>query len=333
MVADCTARRSQYCDVVKFNEGQPGRRDLEGWQLDDSGDVTIPVLGASFSVGDTIAAELANGPVTLHLATDVELIDRPSENVIVETDGDPDRILVVGGHIDSVVAGPGINDNGTGTALVLELAVQMARSPVKPKNTVRFALWGSEELGLLGSNAHVDGLDDDEIGQIIGKLNFDMVGSPNGSRMIYDGDGDEMGIAGPDGSDVIEQVFETWFEREGLDSMATLFDGRSDYLAFILEDIPAGGLFTGAEQAKTPDEAEVFGGDAFVPRDACYHLECDDIDNVDQQLFLEMSKAAAYATWDLADRTPSWVTQASQRHALKYVIPEHGCGAHQAETR
>lgn len=315
--------------AIIFNEGQPGRTGLESWQLDDSGEIAIPVLAATFGVGDALAAELDQGPLTVHLAADVEIVDRPSENVIAWTGGDPERILVVGGHLDSVPAGPGINDNGSGSALVLELAVQMAAMDDWPDATVQFSLWGSEEIGLLGSNAHVDALDDPELGRVIGNLNFDMVASPNGSRMIYDGDGDELGLAGPGGSDAIERSFEDFYAREGQDTVATLFDGRSDYLAFILEDIPAGGLFTGAEGLKTPAEVELFGGEAFEPRDACYHQACDTLENIDQQLFLDMARGAAYATWNLATDTAQVAAKVDRG---RLAVDGHGCG-HEAVVR
>lgn len=283
--------------VLMFNEGQSDRQDLEGWQLDIDGNQTIPVVSASFETGAGLAAAL---PTELHIVVDADLVEGVGENVLVETDGDASQTLVVGGHLDSVLEGPGINDNGTGVALILELAVQLARMDELPPQQIRFGLWGGEELGLLGSNAYVEQLEPTEIGQIVAKLNFDMIGSPNGARFIYDGDGDDFGQPGPEGSEAIEDLFEDWFDGIGLPSTPTRFDGRSDYAAFIAEDIPAGGLFSGAEGLKDEDEAALYGGEADLARDPCYHLACDTIDNIDPTLFIEMAQAAAYTTWVMA---------------------------------
>ena len=83
---------------------------------------------------------------------------------------------MAGAHLDSVQDGPGINDNGSGSAALLETAIQMAK--VKPANTVRFAWWGAEESGLLGSEHYVAGLTEDEADAIALYLNFDMVALP-----------------------------------------------------------------------------------------------------------------------------------------------------------
>lgn len=216
-----------------------------------------------------------------------------THNVIAETTGgDPDNVVMIGAHLDSVNAGPGINDNGTGSALVLELAEQMAK--VKTTNRVRFVLWGAEESGLIGSRFYVAGLSPENLQKIALYLNFDMIGSPNYARFVYDGNGSAFGLVGPTGSDAIEQLFHDYFAGEGLASGQTAFSGRSDYQAFILNGIPSGGLFTGAEGVKTAAEAAAFGGTAGVAYDACYHQACDTFANVNQQAIEEMGDAAAH---------------------------------------
>src|SRR5207344_1836104 len=183
--------------------------------------------------------------------------------------GDPNRVVVQGSHLDSVVAGPGINDNGSGSSYNLESAIQLAKEKIKPKNTIRFAFWGAEEEGLLGSQFYVDSLSDEDFAKILLNLNHDMVASPNFVRFVYDGDGSDTGTAGPAGSELIEAAFVRWFDRQGLATEPTAFDGRSDYGPFIAVGIPAGGLFTGAEGVKTPEEAAIYGGMAGEPYDAC----------------------------------------------------------------
>ena len=179
---------------------------------------------------------------------------------------------MAGAHLDSVQDGPGINDNGSGSAALLETAIQMSK--VKPNNTVRFAWWGAEESGLLGSEHYVEQLTDDEIGDIALYLNFDMIASPNYMFGIYDGD-DSGNTAPtgfiPPGSAQIEDVFEAFYDSRDLPSQDSEFSGRSDYGPFIAVGIPAGGLFTGAEVHKTAAEAALYGGVAGAAYDPCYH--------------------------------------------------------------
>jgi Zn-dependent M28 family amino/carboxypeptidase len=192
---------------------------------------------------------------------------------------------MAGAHLDSVPAGPGINDNGSGSATLLETALQMAELGVEPRNAVRFAWWGAEEAGLIGSQFYVDSLSKSAAKDIELYLNFDMIGSPNYARFVYDGDGSAFGIKGPAGSAGIEEVFEDFFASQGLASEPTAFDGRSDYDAFITAGIPAGGLFTGAEDNKTADQVPLYGGLAtfdgeVVAYDPCYHQACDSLDPI-----------------------------------------------------
>ena len=181
-------------------------------------------------------------------------------NVLAELPGrNDDNIVMAGAHLDGVQRGPGIQDNGSGSAAILETAVQMSK--VKPFNTVRFAWWGAEESGLLGSTAYVNGLSEEELDDITLYLNFDMIGSPNHVFFIYDGDdsdGDGFG-PGPEGSAQIEKLFESYYTGLGLPFKGTDFSGRSDYGPFIAVGIPAGGLFTGAEGTKTAEEGSAVG--------------------------------------------------------------------------
>lgn len=321
--------------VVVFNEGQPGRRDLDRWTLgDEVGD--IPVLGASFAVGDVLAAALAEGQVSVRVAVDSAIEEVASENVIADTSwGDPDQTLVIGAHLDSVVAGAGINDNGSGTALVLELAALVAEGePLR--NRLRFALWGAEEVGIVGSRRYLVDLTEGERAQIAANLNYDMIGSPNGLPLVYDGDGSDGGLPGPPGSEVLERIVADWFDGRGVAYQTTGLDGRSDYLGFLLHGIPAGGLFSGAEVAKTDDEAALHGGTPGLPHDACYHQACDDLDNIDAHLLLELSRAAAHTVRVLGTREEalgggnrravSWT--AGDLEVARQVAPSshQGCG-------
>ena len=213
---------------------------------------------------------------------------------------------MVGGHLDSVGVGAGINDNGSGSAGILEIAEQL--SGVALRNKIRFVWFSAEESGLLGSEAYVASLPSSERSKISAMLNFDMIGSPNFVRFVYDGDlSDSEPPEGgaPEGSAQIERLFLDYFASQGLATRPTAFDGRSDYGPFIEAGIPAGGLFTGAEGIKTAEEATVFGGTAGQQYDPCYHLGCDGLSNLSNLALEQMADAAAHATITLAQNNPA----------------------------
>jgi Zn-dependent M28 family amino/carboxypeptidase len=291
-----------YDAAVVFNEGNPGRTELlSGVTL--GGPVTIPVVGVSYESGVALYEASLEGPVTVSVTTSTISETRTTTNVFGDSpQGDPNRVVVVGAHLDSVLAGPGINDNGSGSATILETAIQLAEVGKKAQQQVRFAFWGAEEEGLLGSTYYVDSLSDDELSTIYANLNFDMLGSPNYVRFVYDGDGsdDPEGLSGPPGSAQIEALFTDYFSDRSLATAPTAFDGRSDYGPFIAAGIPAGGLFSGAEGIKTEEEAEIFGGTAGAPYDACYHQACDTITNLSTAALNELGDAVAHSVDTLA---------------------------------
>jgi Zn-dependent M28 family amino/carboxypeptidase len=287
---------AQASAVIIFNEGQPGRTDLIFGTLDPP-QTSIPVLDATFAVGNELAGLAAQGELVVRAAAFAHVEQRTTTNVIADsTSGRTDRTVMAGAHLDSVDEGPGINDNGSGTAAILETAEQMAELGVEPRNAVRFAFWGAEESGLIGSQHYVDSLTRQQLNDIEVYLNFDMVGSPNFVRFVYDGDGSAFGIRGPSGSGHVEDTFVDFFASQNLESEPTAFDGRSDYDAFINAGIPAGGLFTGAEGIKTAAQVADYGGTAGVAYDPCYHLACDTFANVSLTGLDQMSDAIAHAT-------------------------------------
>jgi Zn-dependent M28 family amino/carboxypeptidase len=257
------------------------------------------------SVTQTVGAQLAATPgLVMRLKTDTFRGLATTYNVLAETPGgNADNVVMVGAHLDSVNAGPGINDNGSGTAAILEVAQQMQKVPVK--NKVRFALWGAEESGLVGSTYYVNNLSEAERAKIALYLNFDMIGSPNHVFFIYDGDdSDAVGAGpGPAGSAQIEETFERYFTQRGTPFKGTDFSGRSDYGPFIANQIPSGGLFTGAEGIKTAEEAAIWGGTAGVAYDPCYHLACDTYANNNDTALDVNVDAVAYATLTYALNT------------------------------
>ncbi len=259
--------------------------------LSESFTGNFSVVGVTQALGQELVALVPSG-LQLQLVTETRRGPAVSSNVLAETKGgNPDNVVMVGGHLDSVNAGPGIQDNGSGSAAVLELAQQMAKT--KTANKVRFAVWGAEESGLVGATHYVTTLSPAERDRIALYLNFDMIASPNFVRFVYDGDdsvGD--GNVGPAGSEVIEDVFTDYFAGRGLASDPTDFSGRSDYGPFIAAGIPSGGLFTGAEGLKTPAQAEIYGGVAGEAYDPCYHLACD---SLRQDFGADTAQATLYA--------------------------------------
>jgi hypothetical protein len=267
--------------VLVFNDGYPDR--LEPFQIGAPPFIGIPVAMTSFDVGSALYTALQSGAVNMTFNVQTTTEEVPQYNLIADSkQGDPERTIVVGAHLDSVEAGPGINDNGSGTATDIEIAEQIAKLKQNPRNHIRFAFWGAEEAGLVGSTAYVqDLIDSGEIDDVEANLNFDMLASPNFVRFVYDGDNSTgEGAVGPPGSAEIEQIFLRYFASQGLQTDPTAFDGRSDYGPFIAPEalVAAGGLFSGAEGVKTEEQAAVYGGAAGSWYDPCYHQACDTFD-------------------------------------------------------
>ncbi|MEU4739901.1 M28 family metallopeptidase [Actinosynnema sp. NPDC023658] len=265
----------------------------------------VPTGGVSRADG-TALAQLGGQTVTLDLRYHDE--DHVARNVIAQTKtGRKDNVVMAGSHLDSVEEGPGINDNGTGSAGLLETALKLGGSP-KVDNAVRFGWWGAEELGLVGSTKYVQSLTFEQQLDIALYLNFDMIGSPNAAYFVYDGDdSDAVGAgAGPYGSAQIEQAFVDYLTVEkGVQTEGTDFTGRSDYGEFIAQGIPAGGLFTGAEGIKTEAQAAKWGGTAGAPYDPNYHAAGDTLGNIDRVALERNADAVAWVTASYAMSTES----------------------------
>jgi Zn-dependent M28 family amino/carboxypeptidase len=322
--------------VIVFNEGQPGRTEAAGGTLFESG-LAVPVVSVSFDVG----AALALPAVRVHLVANNLSEARNTDNIIADTAcGNAAETIVVGAHLDSVPEGPGINDNGSGSAALLEIARQLSALGAQPEvcaieSRVRFAFWGAEEFGGVGSDHYVASLAAEELERIALNLNFDMLGSPNFVRFVYDGDGSETPVVGPPGSGQIEAVFAEYFAARGLPTQVIELNGRSDYAAFMERGIPVGGLFSGAEAIKTEEQAALFGGTAGVALDACYHAACDTLGNVSEQALGELGAAALYTVAVLAARAEPVVPEPEpslsaepaaavpfERSAASLVVPQ-----------
>jgi Zn-dependent M28 family amino/carboxypeptidase len=278
--------------VVVMNEGGPGRRGLFQATL-GAPQVPIPALAASVAVGDVLRRGRLSGPtgVTVTLGADVVAEQRRTRNVIAESrTGNGANLVVAGAHLDSVDRGPGLNDNGSGSALVLEVAEELARS--HPANKTRFVWWGAEELGLLGSRHYVSQLSEAGRRRHALYLNFDMVGSRNYVPFVYRAT-EGANPPSPPGSAVIERAFARHFAVQGQRFRLASLGGASDHAPFARAGIPIGGLFSGADGRKSPAQSVAFGGAAGRPYDACYHRSCDTLANVDLAGATKLARAAA----------------------------------------
>ncbi|MHA0285298.1 M28 family metallopeptidase [Mycobacterium sp. C3-094] len=278
--------------VVNNSDGE-----MTGGTLGEDTDVTIPVVSVAKAEGPRLR-EAAGEQATIRMNAGVRT--EKTRNVIAQTKtGSTSDVVVVGAHLDSVPEGPGINDNGSGTAAVLETALQLGSSP-QVANAVRFAFWGAEEEGLLGSYNYVNSLDVDQLTDIALYLNFDMLGSPNPGYFTYDGDqsaalGNQPVPRVPEGSAGIERSLVAYLDSAGKQAEDTSFDGRSDYDAFTRAGVPSGGLFSGAEDKMTAEEAELWGGKADQPFDPNYHKASDTFDKIDRTAMQINGSGVGYA--------------------------------------
>jgi Zn-dependent M28 family amino/carboxypeptidase len=270
--------------------------------LGPQGPERVPTVGVSKSQGESI---LATADASIELLLDEVTLVSSSFNVLTETTtGREDNTLVVGAHLDGVPEGAGINDNASGSAAILETALRLAdEGPLN--NQVRFAWWGAEEVGLVGSTHYVQDLvahDPTELDQIITYLNFDMVGSPNYVMSVYDANQSTFPapVEVPAGSVATEKLFTDYFDSVGQPWVDTAFSGRSDYSAFIAAGVPSSGLFTGAEGLKTEAEAAVFGGTAGQAYDPNYHGAGDRLANINADALGIASHAIAYVVASLS---------------------------------
>ena len=267
--------------VIIYNEGNGAARQNPIF-VDNQIDATIPAVISSYSLGnDLLQAYKAGQNPRVDFKVYGTFTDRFLPQVIAETkEGDKNNVVVVGAHLDSRPEGPGINDDGSGTASLLAMAQEVARGHYNLRQKIRFAWWGAEENGLVGSTYYAHNLSDAEAAKIDVMLDYDMLASPNYVRFVYDGDGSEPGnedFAGPPGSGKVESVFDDWFKANGMPSDRVPFDGRSDYVGFTDRGIPAGGVFAGAEGEKTEEQAAIYGGAAHSWYDPCYHQLCDNL--------------------------------------------------------
>jgi Zn-dependent M28 family amino/carboxypeptidase len=274
--------------VVIMNEGTDSRTGNFSGQL--SKPAAVPVVGLPYEFGRSLAMQASAG-AAVHLTVNAVTGKRTTRNVLADTavNGN-ESLIVVGAHLDSVAEGPGINDNGSGSAAVLEAALRLAKQPAI-RGRLRFGFWGAEERGLIGSRHHVGSLSDEERRRIAVYVNLDMVGSPNFVRFVQSSDKAGDGLAA-----VVQRELVADFREHDL-PVEERAVGRSgsDDASFRQKDIATVGLYTGAGGPKSEAHAGVFGGVAGRPYDACYHRACDTTDNINREVLEQSTRALVRA--------------------------------------
>jgi len=270
--------------AAAFVVGYPGRGPGEIYRptLIDPAGIDIPVVSVT---DDGVRALTAAEGDDAHLSVETQREPATLRNVIASL-GDGPSVLMLGAHLDSVLDGPGMNDNGSGVVALLEVARAMVEAGVPDGWTVRIGLWGGEEFGDIGSRDYAESSADD----VAAYLNLDMTGSLNGATLVYDE------ASAPAGSEEITSTYEAWLDARGEPHAPVDIGGSSDHFAFGQAGIPTGGLFSGAGDTGSASQPSASGSSG-EPPDACYHLACDDIDNVDFDrvaLFAEATFGVAY---------------------------------------
>ncbi|MDA0172190.1 M20/M25/M40 family metallo-hydrolase [Solirubrobacter taibaiensis] len=273
--------------VIIYNEGNtPARQNPLFVDNQPEPDATIAAVITSYTLGNELLQAYKQGKnPRVDFKVYGTFTPRWLPQVIAETrTGDPNHVVIAGGHLDSVPEGPGINDDGSGTSTLLTMAQAIAEGRYNLRNKVRFMWFGAEENGLIGSSYYAETLSQKEADKVDVMLDYDMLASANYIRGVYDGDGDDTedgdpATESPD-SGKVEQVFDDWFRAQGQPVVKGGFDGRSDYVGFTLRGIPSGGIYAGAEGVKTAEEEQIFGGAAGSWYDPCYHQICDNLSTV-----------------------------------------------------
>jgi hypothetical protein len=277
--------------------------------------LTIPV-GVIDRDADA-ALRRTNAPVKLVL--DSKPIMVKARNVVAQTKaGDTKNIVLAGAHLASTPHSPGLNENGSGVAALLEAASALGPQP-KIANAVRFVFWGSEAEG---PTKYLGGLARDQLDDIALYLGADALGSPNAGYFTYDGD--QSGQPNPDippqsvpaGSAGIERTLAGYLNLGGVRPADMPLSRTADYAPFLAAGVPIGGLTTGTSQRKTEVQARLWGGQAGVAFDPNYHTPRDNIDNVDRKALSVMGQALAFAlgTYAQAVDGVNGVPPRDQRH-------------------
>jgi hypothetical protein len=253
----------------------------------------IPAAAVSREAAEVLVAAAARGE-TAHLVTRARAERAPTRSVIAELPGsEPGPVIMLGAHLDSVIDGPGINDDGSGVAALLEIA--RALGGTRPRATVRLAFWSGEEVGLHGSFRYASALSTEGARAILVYANVDMIASPNGFAGVYDEPG------APAGSTAARDLLTSAVERAGGTPVGVDLGGGSDHYGFAEAGVATAGVFSGASDPVSAEQAAASGAVAGRPADACYHQPCDDIANANLGLARVLAAGLADFTLRVAN--------------------------------
>lgn len=288
----------------------------------------------SKSLGQTIIDALqANQAVSMQLAFSEQHAEYTVSNICGDTPtGNPTSVVLVGGHSDGVISGPGTNDDGSGSTATLILAQAVTRlmnnGSYNLQNMIKFCWFGAEEQGLYGSKEIVrQGLiRNHDLHARVGSrakdwammIDLDMLASMNYMNYIYDANQHIPGstpASAFNGSRTQTNLFFDFFKQNNLPCDSDRFDGRSDYGPFLEVGIPAGGVDAGADKTKNEStraryqEITGWGGVAGKALDQCYHKACDTIMNIHWGVYTNMTMSAAYVLEQFAlhPNLRSWI--------------------------
>lgn len=280
----------------------------------------VPSLALDYTEGQALLEKLNSGAdVSVVFKVDSYVANITTTNVLAQTkSGDKDNVVMLGAHSDSVDAGPGINDDGSGTISLLEVAKALTNYDVN--NAVRFAWWAAEEEGLLGSDYYANSLSEEENLKVRLFMDYDMMASPNYAYQVYDGNN----VDNPAGSEEIKNLYVNFYQDHGLNYTYIPFDGRSDYDGFIKNGIPGGGVATGAEVLKTEEEEAMFGGKAGVAFDPCYHARCDDLSNPDYDAWIVNTRLIAHSVAEFGKSLEGFPARQSKDSVSALQLNYHG---------
>jgi Zn-dependent M28 family amino/carboxypeptidase len=259
--------------------------------------LTVPV-GVIDAEADA-ALWRTTAPVRLTLES--KTVQIKSRNVVAQTKtGSTQNVVMVGAHLDSFATSPGINDDGSGVAAVLQTALQLGPSP-GVTNAVRFCFWAAGEEALDGSTQYVAGLSREALDDIALYLNFDMLASPNAGYFTYDGD--QSGPASTDvppdqvplGSAGIERTLAGYLSLAGRRPADQPLSNAVDYFPFLKAGVPVGGMTAGMAGKKSQLQARLWGGTAGVAFDPNYHTPADTTGNVNRDALAVMAPGVAFA--------------------------------------
>lgn len=274
---------------VAVMAGNPPGPPLRSTLITSDG-LSIPAVAASGEAANALRAAAAAGG-TARLASTAHTDAAQTRSIIAELPGaTPDKVVMAGAHLDSVIDGPGINDNGTGVAALLGLA--RALSGTRPEATIQLAFWAGEEEGLLGSVHYVTGLSSSDRDKLVAYLNADMLGSPNGYAGVYEE---------PNGSPALRDLLESAITSLGAPWVPADTGGASDHAPFARSGVAVAGVFAGAGERLTFAQAQSFGGVAGQSADSCYHRACDTIANVKLPLARLLAAALALTLVKVAE--------------------------------